>query len=391
MKNIKYGPCGVLSDAAMNGPAAVAFEQSGFDFIIWCDQMCMSIPRSIWTEDLNPAAKLFDIDAFMDPWPLVTDAALHTRRVQLGITVCDVFRRLPANLAQLALTLDHYSKGRFFLALGTGEMRHFKPYGIPRQKPFTQLEEAVKLTKLLMASDGLIDYEGPVWNLRNAVMTLKPYGAKPPPILVAGSGRAHQIAGEHGDGWITMIPFASRPEQYADDVRAVKQFAQRAGRDPNTLRFHVTAFCLIAATEEEADQLTRNPIIRWDAIALVTDTKIFGDWGHPIRDDYTYARDLISMDWSRDDALAIAAKTPPEMVRKVRFTGTPETVAMQLQPYIAAGAQWINIVNVAAFVGTGHFGEAAAAQGLIADVVERLRKINGQPSMRDQGVEAASA
>ena len=379
MKDIKYGACGVLSDAKMNRPVAEMFEQSGYDFIIWCDQMSMTIPRSIWTEDLNPAAANFDIDAYMDPWPLATDAAIHTRKVDLGITVCDVFRRSPPTLAQLALTLDHYSEGRFFLSLGTGEMRHFKPYGIPREKPFMRLEECVKIVKLLMASNDLVNYEGPIWNLKNAAMTLKPHGAKPPPVLIAGGGKAREIAGEHGDGWITMLPFGGSPEQYAEDVKVVKHHAEAAGQDPESLRFHVVAFCLIAATEEEAEALTHNLIVRFDSIALVTDVKLFGGWEHPIRSDYTYARDMISMDWGREYSLDIANRTPPEMVRKARFVGTPESVAKQIQPYIEAGANWINVVNVAGFIGSGQFGDAVEAQNLVGDAIDRLRQINGQP------------
>ena len=379
MKDIKYGPCGVLSDARMNRPVAEMFEQAGYDFIIWCDQMSMTIPRTIWTPDLNPAAANFDIDAFMDPWPLVTDAAIHTKKVDLGITVCDVFRRQPPNLAQLALTLDHYSEGRFFLSLGTGEMRHFKPYGIPREKPFTRLEECTKIVKLLMESDGLVDYEGPVWNLKNAAMTLKPFGKKPPPVLIAGGGKAREIAGKYGDGWITMVPFGGNPEQYAEDVKFVKQCADEAGRDPESLRFYITAFCLIADTEEAAEALTHNLIIRFDAVSLVTDVKLFGGWPHPIKSDYTYARDMISMDWPREWSLDVANKTPPEMVRKARFTGTSANVARQIQPYIEAGANWLNVVNVAGFVSSGQFGDAAAAQSLVGDVVDHLRRINGQP------------
>lgn len=378
VRDIRYGACGVLSDARMNRPVAEMFEQAGYDFIIWCDQMSMSIPRSIWTQDLNPAAASFDIDAFMDPWPLITDAAIHTKKVDLGITVCDAFRRQPANLAQLALTLDHYAEGRFFLSLGTGEMRHFKPYGVPREKPFTRLEECVKIVKLLMASDGLVSYEGPVWNLHNAAMTLKPYGKTPPPVLIAGGGKAREIAGKYGDGWITMLPFGGSPEQYAEDVRFIKRCAEEAGRDPEALRFYFTAFSLIANTEEEAEALTHNPIVRFDAMSLITDVKLLGDFVHPIKPDYTYARDMITMDWPREWALDIANRTPPEMVRRARFTGTPATVAKQMQPYIDAGANWINVVNVAGFIGSGQFGDAAAAQGLVGEAIHHMRVANGQ-------------
>ena len=378
LKDIKYGACGVLSDATMNRPVAEMFEQAGYDFIIWCDQMSMSIPRSIWTPDLNPAAANFDIDAFMDPWPLITDAAIHTKSVDLGITVCDVFRRQPANLAQLSLTLDHYSKGRFFLSLGTGEMRHFKPYGLPREKPFTRLEEAVKVVKLLMKSDGLVDYDGPIWNLRNAAMTLKPYGKEPPPVLIAGGGKAREIAGKYGDGWITMLPFGGSPEQYAEDVKFIKRCAEEAGRDPEALRFYFTAFSLIADTEDAAEALTHNLLMRFDAVSLITDVRLLGGMEHPIRADYTYARDMITMNWSREFALDVANKTPPSIVRKARFTGTPTSVAKQIQPYIDAGANWINVINVAGFIGSGQFGDAAAAQGLVGEAIHQLRQMNGQ-------------
>lgn len=137
MRDIKYGACGSISDTQMNRAAAQMFEQAGYDFIIWPDQMNLTIPRSIWTPDLAPAAEVFDIDAYMDPWPLATDASTHTENMRIGITVCDAIRRLPANYAQLALTLSHYSEARFFLAMGTGEMRHFKPSGVAREKPFT--------------------------------------------------------------------------------------------------------------------------------------------------------------------------------------------------------------------------------------------------------------
>ena len=81
---------------------------------------------------------------------------------------------------------------------------------------------------------------------------------------------------------------------------------------------------------------------------------------------------------SRAFALDVVNKTPPSIVRKARFTGTPQSVAKQIQPYIDAGANWINVINVAGFIGSGQFGDAAAAQGLVGEAIHQLRQMNGQ-------------
>lgn len=381
MADIRYGAAGHMSNWELNRAAVQYYESQGYDFVIWADQMSMFVPRSIWTEDLSPAAATMDIDAHMDSFPLITDAATHSERMNLGITVMDPFRRTPATYAQFALTLDHMSKGRYFLALGTGEMRHFTPYGLERPKPYAHLEETVKIVRLLMESDGPVSYSGPIWNLDRALMTLQPYTEGGPPIFVAGAGRAQRIAGEHGDGWITMLPHVGSPEQYAEEVAKVKRYAEEAGRDPEAIIFYALVYALIDETDEAVDKYTEHPIIRFDTAAMVTDPAIYREWGfeHPIRPDYTYARDAISQMWSREEALAVAAAVPPEAVRKARFCGTPTQVADQLQPYIEAGCQWLNILNFTSLVGSGDFGDAVAAQGLVTDTINDLRARNGQP------------
>lgn len=235
--------------------------------------------------------------------------------------------------------------------------------------------------KLLMESDGPVDYEGPIWSLDNAVMTLEPYGGSPPPVFVAGGGRAMKIAAEHADGWITMVPIGGDPEHYAAQVGQIKEHAEAAGRDPDAIQLYLLVLAVIAESEEEVSELCTHPLLRWDSVALVTNGAMFEQWGleHPISRDFNYARDTVSVDWSREDALAVIEKTPPQAVLHSRVTGTPAQVADRLQPYIEAGANWLNIVNYATFVGSGQFGDAAAAQDLVGETIRLLRERNGQP------------
>jgi len=387
MRNVKYGPCGHMFDPELNRAIGRMYEQQGYDFMIWSDQMMLTIPRSLWTPDLVPASESWDIDTFMDTWPLMTDVAIHTDEIRLGTTVFDAIRRPPANMAQLALTLDHYSKGRFFLAMGAGEVKQFTPYGIAHDKPFGHLEESVKIIKLLMDAEGVVNYEGPIWSLRNAVLPLMPYGGKRPPILIAGGpGRAVRIAATIADGWITYVPTCGSPDWYGEQVAEARRLAEESGRDPDELIFYLLAMNIIESTEDRVDQLIQSPIARWDAAAVVPGPQCYQDWdlgAHPIRPDYAYPAHLIPTDWSREDALKIIDATPSEVVRRARACGTPRQVAAQLQPYIdaipAANQCWINVINYASFLGGGAFGDPDSQVDLVLETCNHLRALNGQP------------
>lgn len=383
MKDIKYGAMVPLADYQAARGASVAAEQAGYDFVAHGDTCNLWIPRGLWTEELSPLAGMVDVDQAMDPWLMMGDCATHTEKVHIGPTVCDAIRRNPANYAQLLLTLDHMSHGRSFLGLATGEYRHFGAYGIPREKPFTHLEESVKIIKMLTADNSdLITYDGPIWKLDRAIMALRPYGPTPPPVLIAGSApRALRIAGQYADGWIALGPTGSDAEKTGECIKKVKEHADRAGRDPDNLRFFLTAMCLMADTEDELEEMTRHPLIRWDATSLMLQGKDWEKWGlgeHPIRPDYSYSRDLTSMWWNAEDAWKVIDATPPQVVRNTRFAGTPTQVAHQLQPYIEAGINWVNPCNFGMFIQDPLL---SAARDLPGEVCAVLRTLNNQPAL----------
>jgi phthiodiolone/phenolphthiodiolone dimycocerosates ketoreductase len=334
---------------------------------------------------LTPYANLIDVDQAMDPWLMMADIATRTERIFQGTTVCDAIRRNPTNYAQLLLTLDNMSQGRCFLGMGSGEYRHFDAYGIARDRPFAHLEESVKIIKLLRDAAEPVSYDGPIWKLDRAVMSVQPFDeAAPPPVLVAGSGpRALRIAGEFADGWIALTPIGGDAEKVADGIRTVKEHAERAGRDPESLHFLATSLCLIGTSEEEVDRMTDHPLIRWDCASLMLNG---GDWetvvgtDHPIRRDYSYARDLTSMWFPAAEARKVIEVTPPAIVRHCRHAGTPRQVAEQLQPLIEAGITWMAPVNFAMFVGDPG---AAVGRDLVGEVCAELRKLNGQPGVKD--------
>jgi phthiodiolone/phenolphthiodiolone dimycocerosates ketoreductase len=382
MRDIKYGENPPqFPPFTSNRTAVQAFEEVGMDFVCYWDQHCLTIPRTIWTPDIVPVSEYYHIDAWFEPWPQMTDAALATNRVGIGLTVSDAVRRHPSILAQLGATLDHYSEGRFFLGLGAGEEKQAGPYGITRDKPFARLEEQLKLIRKFWSTFDPIDFDGEFYKVKQASVGAAPFTPGGPKMIVAGGpGRAMRAAANLADGWMTYAPNGTlNPEQYAQQVEEFNGLVRAAGKNPDEM-IRLVAFCvLISDDDDEMEFIVNNPIIKWDVAAIVPSGEGWRHYGqtNPLGDDFVYSRDLLPLEWSREDALKICNQVTPDMVRNLRLCGTPEEVADMVQPYIEAGATHIVLGDYSGVVTTPDFFGGAANRH--ARFFNRLRKYNDQP------------
>lgn len=382
MRNVKYGECPPqFPPVEANRAAVEGFEAAGVDFVCYYDQHTLTIPRTIWTPDIVQAAEFYHVDAWFEPWPQMTEASLATTNLGIGLTVTDSVRRPPSVIAQLGATLDHYSKGRFFLGLGAGEDKQMRPYGIKKDKPFARLEEQLKLIKKYWSTFDPIDYDGEFFKVKQASVGAAPYTPGGPKMIVAGGpGRALRASAQLADGWMTYAPNGTvSPEQYAEQVAEFDRLAIEAGKNPDEM-VKLVAFCvLMADTDDELDRIVNNAVVKWDTACIVPGGEVWRKYGetNPLGDDWAYSQHLFPLEWSREDALKICDAVSPEMVRNLRLTGTPEEVADMVQPYIEAGANHIVLGDYSGVVDT------AAFFGGVADrhsrLFNRLRSFNGQP------------
>ena len=92
-------------------------EDSGWD-AIW-----------VWDHVLRTPA-----DPHADPWILLAAIAAATTRIRLGPMVVPLARRRPSHVAREAVTLDHLSRGRLTLGVGSGSRDHeFTSFGDPAE------------------------------------------------------------------------------------------------------------------------------------------------------------------------------------------------------------------------------------------------------------------
>src|SRR3954451_8793137 len=102
---------------------------SGRYHSVWLpDHMVSFWPDSLWTPEFTDLATVSPSPhRHLDGMAVAAAAAVLTTNVSLATSVVDTVRRHPALLAQSALTIDHLSRGRFILGLGSGETENIVP------------------------------------------------------------------------------------------------------------------------------------------------------------------------------------------------------------------------------------------------------------------------
>jgi len=218
--------------------------------------------HSVWTLQrlLNPAGSQ-DGTYRAVPDPLVTLAYLAglTERVRLGVAIVNLPFYSPALLAKQAATLDHVSGGRLDLGIGLGWMpEEFAAAGVPMERRGARGEEFLAAMRSLWASGSggaPSEFHGEFYDHPPVVMEPGPAQSPGPPILLGGAAEpALRRAGRLAAGWVS----ASRadPRTLGRSIRIVKEAAEKAGRDPSTLRF----VCRAAVRVRAAGRADRRPL-----------------------------------------------------------------------------------------------------------------------------------
>jgi probable F420-dependent oxidoreductase len=186
----------------------------------------------------------------MDPFLVLTAAAVASKTLKLGTGVCLINQRDPIQTAKLVASLDQLSAGRFLFGVGNGwnkeEMEHHGTNFITRHKLSRERIEAMKTIWM----QDTAEYHGEFVNF--APMQTWPKPAQQPFPVIVGGGFPYgaRRAVRYGDGW---IPGAGRTRHadIAEILREFRKMAAQAGREAAALP--VTLF----RVEDELDQLHR--------------------------------------------------------------------------------------------------------------------------------------
>ena len=175
---------------------------------------------------------------FFDTFSLIAFLAARTERVRLFPAVANLPLRHPALLAKASASIDVLSGGRFELGLGAGAFwEAIEAFGGTRmsgKESVDALEEAITILRACWSGERSVTFEGEHYGMRGAK-----FG--PPPAhdigiwLGAYGPRMMRVTGRLADGWfpsLPRLPLAELPGR----IRMIEEAAERAGRDPRSIR-----------------------------------------------------------------------------------------------------------------------------------------------------------
>jgi F420-dependent oxidoreductase-like protein len=177
-----------------------------------------------------------------EQFQLLTEIAVHTKRIKLATGIANVFSRSPGLLAMSAATLDEISEGRVILGLGTSGkavVEHF--HGVPYYKPLTRLRDGVKIMRTLWRGERLSPTLTKLFEPRHFKLEMTPFRPDIPIYIASLQEKAIKEIGQIADGWLpTFWPY----KQFKEGLAWVADGARAAGRDPAAIELAPFVACV---------------------------------------------------------------------------------------------------------------------------------------------------
>ncbi len=282
------------------------------------------------------AAEACGYDSFWLPeawgeeaFTLLTELAVHTKRIGLATGIINIFSRSPALIAMSAATLDDISGGRFRLGLGTSGARVIEDFhSLLYHKPLRRMRECVQIIRALLSGDTL-EFEGECLQVKHFKLGCQPRRAEIPIYIAALSPKSLRQLGEIADGWLpTHWPRA----HLADGIREIHGGAQRVGRDPNHIEIAPFINLVVGNDRARARHAARLPLAYYIGG--------MGDFYHAslTRLGFAEEADRVKALWQAGKPKSAMSAVTDEMVEAIAICGDVEWCRAQLDELPTFGA-----------------------------------------------------
>ena len=192
------------------------------------------------------------VEIFASPEIMIAAAAQRTTRLMLGSGVIDLPLHHPFMVADRMVMLDHLTRGRAMLGVGSGALRaDFTMLGIDPDQKSRMTEEALAAIVALLEAREPVSMQTDWFELREARLHLASYRRPHLPIGVAGSASSDGSMAAGRYGLIQMS--AARSSQALRDAWArVEHTAAQCGRSVSRRDFRAMKFVHLAETRQQA-------------------------------------------------------------------------------------------------------------------------------------------
>ena len=224
--------------------------------------------HSVYVADhfMSPGDEPGRTSDWLEATAVMAALATATTNIRLANLVLSMTFRHPAVVANLAVTIDRISGGRFTLGLGAGwQDTEHEQYGLPLGEPKERVD---RFAEGLAVISGLLTHEtttfdGQYYHLADALCEPKPTQS-PLPLLVGGTGpRMLRLIARHAHEWNQW----SSPGGFSERSAALDAACEKEGRDPATVWRSTQALVMVTDSPESeakakaAAESTPQPVV----------------------------------------------------------------------------------------------------------------------------------
>ena len=192
------------------------------------------------------------VEIFASPEVMIAAAAQRTKHIMLGSGVVDLPLHHPFMVADRMVMLDHLTRGRAMLGVGSGALK--ADFTMIGQDPDLKTQRSAEALEAIMA---LLRAEGPVtmktdwFVLQDARLQLASYTKPHLHVAVAGSSSEDRssAAGRYGLGQLSA---GRNPESLRDQWASVEAAAQEHEQTVSRADWRVTKFLHVAESRQQA-------------------------------------------------------------------------------------------------------------------------------------------
>jgi 5,10-methylenetetrahydromethanopterin reductase len=186
-------------------------------------------------------------EAFMrDPYVTLGSLATRSRRIGLGVGIANPYTRHPMQLTRAICTAADLRQGEMIFGIGAGLKSTRDAIGAGTGEFVETTRNCISIMKQLMRGE-TVTFNGPVFRLDKARLHFMP--SQQVPIYIASTHKeAFIMAGEIADG--VIVGNVAEPDAFAQVVAWVHEGAERAGRDPKSVK--IVAWNIALAAEDKA-------------------------------------------------------------------------------------------------------------------------------------------
>ena len=191
------------------------------------------------------------------PEVFIATAAESTRQIRLGTGVISLPYHHPYMVASRMVQLDHLAKGRVILGVGPGALSSDAVMlGINLERQRAMMDESLDVIMRLFAGIEPVTQKSDWFELREAVLQLRPYQLPHIPVAVASaqSPAGPPLADKHGASILSLsVPRDTvRRTSLAERWSIAEETAAEHGKTMRREDWQLVIPCHLAETREEA-------------------------------------------------------------------------------------------------------------------------------------------